>query len=962
MPRKRTGTTKTTQARKRTKDWKKLETMRIATWNIKSFNNKDQEIMLELEQHKIDICALQETRIKGKGQKLVNNYVLVYSGVEKGTRSKEGVGLMISRKHQASINECEYISSRILKVSMDAHSTKVHVVVVYAPESCKAKHEREQFYEELQDILEKIPSHETLIVLGDFNARIGNKAIPGVMQRFNEDRLNDSGEMLINLCAQTELRINNTFFQHKTQHKLTFANTRGHQTTIDYILTNRKVHPSQIIDVRTLNSANINTDHNLLMAKISIKLKLSRNTAKQLVKETKFILESLTHDQSTKLLYQKRLSEKIESKPIKDEQDIDEGWTTLKGNIVQAATEALGTRTTSNTPKNNKTPWFCSEVKKKCEEKKKAYLQYKTSPSPETYEHFKSIRNETKTLVRRVKQDHWEGFTKAMERDFYGIQKQIWRLIRSSHKEMNELSSRNPISKEEWQTYLTNLYRKTNNGSDKENNEIPETVMRKKNNEIPEIVLNDSTNITEKDITTALTKTKNRKSPGPDGINNEMLKYGGKKLYEQLTTMLSKILNEGKIPDEWRRSTSILLFKKGLTTDPGNYRAINLLNSSLKLLTKIITTKINEATSLSEEQQGFRSGRSCNDAVFTIRQIIEKSIEYNKPAYLCCIDLVKAFDRVQLQDVILLLQKRQVPYKLIRLIENIYTLNTVQAKVKNQLTEPIAVEQGIRQGDSLSPALFNIVIDEVINKVTSKRGYRMGQKQISIVCYADDAMIAANSEDELQILLHTFNQAAKQYNMSISTAKTKCMTISKTPIRCKLEVDGVSIEQVMKATYLGVEISAYGDIEQSVQTQAAKASRIAGCLSGTIFKNKYLRIETKGRIYRAVVRPIATYTAETRAVTKVTERILENVEMKIVRKINDKTLVDQQRSADLRRKAGVTAINEWVADRRQKWNEHIDRMSESRMVRIARDNSPTGRRSVGRPRKRWSDHQEEAHQ
>ena len=78
-------------------------------------------------------------------------------------------------------------------------------------------------------------------------------------------------------------------------------------------------------------------------------------------------------------------------------------------------------------------------------------------------------------------------------------------------------------------------------------------------------------------------------------------------------------------------------------------------------MTNVITNKLNSIISLSDEQQGFRSGRSCVDAVFVLRQIVEKSIEYNKPAYLCFIDLTKSFDRVRIDDIVYLLYKRDIP-------------------------------------------------------------------------------------------------------------------------------------------------------------------------------------------------------------------------------------------------------------------------------------------------------------
>ena len=75
-----------------------------------------------------------------------------------------------------------------------------------------------------------------------------------------------------------------------------------------------------------------------------------------------------------------------------------------------------------------------------------------------------------------------------------------------------------------------------------------------------------------------------------------------------------------------------------------NYRGINLLCTNLKLTTKIITNKINEHISLADEQQGFRSGKSCTDAIFVIKHVTEKSIKYNQPAFMCFIALKKEFD------------------------------------------------------------------------------------------------------------------------------------------------------------------------------------------------------------------------------------------------------------------------------------------------------------------------------
>lgn len=328
----------------------------------------------------------------------------MHSGVNKEERAKEGVGLLIKSKYKDAIKTCQYINSRILQILMETHDTKIHIISVYAPEACKPLQEREIFFNQLQQAVDKIPSNEMLILLGDFNSRIGNNIIPGVKQRFNEDYLNSNGELLIELCTQQELRISNTFFPHKNQQKITFRNSRGQYSTIDYIITNRKIHPTQVIDVRTLNSANINTDHNLLIAKISIKLKLKNFLIKS-PQEPKILIEGLCNE-STKQLYQKRLNEKIQARTRQYDQNVNQLWTTLKENITEAAKEALGMRFPKSKIKPNKTPWFRQEVKTKCKEKRTAYLQYRNNPTTETLQNFIKIRNETKSLVRKVKEEY----------------------------------------------------------------------------------------------------------------------------------------------------------------------------------------------------------------------------------------------------------------------------------------------------------------------------------------------------------------------------------------------------------------------------------------------------------------------------------------------------------------------------------------------------------------------------
>ena len=108
--------------------------------------------------------------------------------------------------------------------------------------------------------------------------------------------------------------------------------------------------------------------------------------------------------------------------------------------------------------------------------------------------------------------------------------------------------------------------------------------------------------------------------------------------------------------------------------------------------------------------------------------------------------------------------------------------------------------------------------------------------------------------------------------MLISTSKTQCLTIAKGPLRCKLVVYGKSIEQVINFKYFGVTKTSSKDLEKEVKAQILKASLISGYLRDIIWRNKYMSVDSRTRIYKTCVRRIMTI--ETRVENATTKRLL----------------------------------------------------------------------------------------
>ena len=124
---------------------------------------------------------------------------------------------------------------------------------------------------------------------------------------------------------------------------------------------------------------------------------------------------------------------------------------------------------------------------------------------------------------------------------------------------------------------------------------------------------------------------KNRKAPDIDSVTPEVLKAGGKPMTEMLHKIVNAIWVHEKTPKDWARMLVIPIHKKGDKLNPGNYRAISLLSIPGKVFSRILLNRIKLKTeeATGESQFSFRPGRGTADAIFIVRQVIEKAQEHH---------------------------------------------------------------------------------------------------------------------------------------------------------------------------------------------------------------------------------------------------------------------------------------------------------------------------------------------
>ena len=216
--------------------------------------------------------------------------------------------------------------------------------------------------------------------------------------------------------------------------------------------------------------------------------------------------------------------------------------------------------------------------------------------------------------------------------------------------------------------------------------------------------------ITAQKVKEAIQKLNFDKSPNRNDLLAEFFHCACPVLMGRLTTLLQTAWKTETIPEDWRNTLLVVLYKgKGPKNDCSNYRGISLLSVVGKILSRIIFKRINLYVAdnvLPESQCGFRSSRRTVDMIFTIRQLQEKCQKQRRNLFQVFIDLTKAFDTVNREALWLILGKLRCPEKLISILKLFHHDMKTTLNIGGKLAEPSTVGNGVKQGDTLAPTLF----------------------------------------------------------------------------------------------------------------------------------------------------------------------------------------------------------------------------------------------------------------
>ena len=330
----------------------------------------------------------------------------------------------------------------------------------------------------------------------------------------------------------------------------------------------------------------------------------------------------------------------------------------------------------------------------------------------------------------------------------------------------------------------------------------------------------------------AIKSLKKDKSAGEDLILNDFILNASHTVKILILIIFNNILTLEYFPSVWTVGSIVPIFKSGDKNNLNNYRGITILSCLGKLFTKILNRRLTawaeQHNILDETQYGFRKHRSTVDCIFIIHGLIELLLAQGKKLYCCFIDYEKAFDYLDRAAMWAKMIKMGSSSKCIRLLKNMYSKIKLGVRGDNE-DRFFTSHLGLLQGESTSPILFSLFVNDLEGELANDTiGSRVQDIIIKLIKFADDMAVFSETREGLQTALDNLNQYCKKWGISVNIPKTKIVVFRKGGRLCandKWQFNGTFLEVVSVFKYLGVWMGTTGSFSKCVAELTNSARR-----------------------------------------------------------------------------------------------------------------------------------------
>ena len=475
----------------------------------------------------------------------------------------------------------------------------------------------------------------------------------------------------------------------------------------------------------------------------------------------------------------------------------------------------------------------------------------------------KVYRKARKSQMRKYNQELIEKLDSLHEQN----PKSYWKLLDQLKRTKLNKNNKNElnVSLSDWKNHFQVL-----NNSAGETHLGDENFVNKLAQKEEEIIFNElDFVISEDEIEKAIKSLKNSKASGLSMIINEMVKYGQLVLTPLLCKLFNLVFSSGLYPKIWSLGYITPLHKSGSTYDPSNYRGITISDIIGKLFNRVMNNRLNKFfianNIINNEQIGFIKGRRTTDHIFVLKTLVDKYVKRkSQPLYACFVDFKRAFDTVWHIGLLYKLKTAGVGTKFYNIIKNMYSKTEVCVKIDNHRTEFFKSKLGVRQGDNLSPSLFNLYVNDLPSYFDSSCDpVTINETNLNCLMYADDVVLLSTTEKGIQSCVDKLSKFTEDWKMTINNKKTKILVFNKGGRlkNIKIKYHDSFIECVQKYTYLGVVFNASGIFTSAKNELHNKGIKALFKLRKT-FWDDAPKVTTLLHIFNHTIKPILLYGSE----------------------------------------------------------------------------------------------------
>ncbi|KAK3550617.1 hypothetical protein QTP70_000690 [Hemibagrus guttatus] len=861
-----------------------------------------------MERRKVDILCVQETRWKGsKARSIGAGFKLFYYGVDS---KRNGVGVVLKEEFVRNVLEVKRVSDRVMSLKLEIEGVMLNVVSGYAPQVGCELEEKERFWSELDEVMESIPTGERVVIGADFNGHVGegNTGDEEVMGKFGVKERNLEGQMVVDFAKRMDMGVVNTYFQKREEHRVTYK-SGGRRTQVDYILC-RRGNLKEISDCKVVVGESVARQHRMVVCRMTLMVcKTKRSKIEKKTKWWKLKKEECCEE------FRQKLRQALGGQVV-----LPDDWETTAEVIRETGRKVLGV-SSGRRKEDKETWWWNEEVQDSIQRKRLAKKKWDMDRTEENRQEYKELQRRVKRELSKAKQKAYEELytrldTREGEKDLYRLARQrdrdgkdVQQVRVIKDRDGRVLTSEESVQRR-WKEYFEELMNEENE--------------REKRVEGVNSVEQKVDKIRKDEVRKALKRMKSGKAVGPDDIPVEVWKCLGEAAVEFLANLFNRVLESERMPEEWRRSVLVPIFKnKGDVQSCSNYRGIKLMSHTMKVWERVVEARLRKVVEICEQQYGFMPRKSTTDAIFALRILMEKYRDGQKELHCVFVDLEKAYDRVPREELWYCMRKSGVAEKYVRVVQDMYERSRTVVRCAVGQTEEFNVEVGLHQGSALSPFLFAMVMDQLSEEVRQESPWTM--------MFADDIVICSESREQVEENLERWRFALERRGMKVSRSKTEYMCVNEREGSGTVRLQGEEVKKVQEFKYLGSTVQSNGECGKEVKKRVQAGWNGWRKVSGVLCDQK-ISARIKGKVYRTVVRAAMLYGLETVSLRKRQESELEVAELKMLRFSLGVTRLDRIRNEYIRGTAHVGRLGDKVREARLRWFGHVQRRDSSYMI------------------------------